>query len=668
MPVTIDTKAAGKVDLTAEVGKSTAVGREFDADLRGTRGVKIYDEMRRRDPDVATGLRAIRWVLGQVGWRVDTGGGEQSDEEAKSFLESCLEDMSHTWRDFIDEALTCLPFGWAWHEVVYKIRNGAKGDPMSLYDDGRLGWRKIPLMPQSSLARWELDAEGGVKAMVQFALDANPRDNGKSWERVIPIEKSVLFRLDRECNDPEGVSLLGPCYLPWYKKKMIEEIEAIGIERDLTGVLIIHLPVNATQTDKDKAVDLLEQFKADDMTGFVAPRHGSGDHEKWGFEIINSPGSKSIDTDKVISRYQMAIVRSFLAQFLMLGQGSAGSWALSRDHRGMFELALSAILRSLEETVNRFLVPPLFRYNDFGQLTALPQLRAGRVGKADMDTFGKMLADLVGAGVLTPDRDLEVFVREEMELPALAEAAPKETPEETGRQAAEPMEGLPDPDDDALWERLERESDQEMREAERRTAAEILLRFARPYNYERTRQRLAEVLKGDMQGYAGRLRAGEILPDQWSSLSVERLRKASISGYRLGVAQARGIVPSKVKLTKEQRRGVVDVMRDQERYFGEFEAKVLSQWDVGEAFTTAVDARAGLYSGTVRSASMQAQAETLAGVPLQWVRHKQDSCETCLANEGKVRTGAAWQAGGVLPAHGTKCNGNCGCSLVVATG
>lgn len=435
MAMDLATEIAGKVKLTAEIGRAGpqvvggAVYEEFDPDVRGLRGVRVYDEMRKNDPIVATGLRAIKWVIGQVTWRVEPGGQEDADKEAASFLETCMRDMSLTWTDVIQDALSCLAFGWAFMEVVYKQRNGSKGDSPSLYDDGKLGWRKLALIAQDTLREWKLDPEGGIQGLVQSV----PWAVGQKGDRVIPIEKAVLFRLDKERNNPEGTSLLRSVYLPWYKKKQIEEIEAIGIERDLTGVLIIRPPMGATEADKNKAVDLLEQFKADDMTGFVAPQFGPGEHERWSFEIINSPGSKSIDTDKTIQRYQLEIMRAFLAQFLMLGQGGAGSWALSRDQRGMFELAIGSIVQSLEETINRFLVPPLFRFNDFGQLAALPQIKAGRVARADMERFGNALTGLVQVGVLTADESLERFVRDEMELPALVERTEKPKPEETGQ-------------------------------------------------------------------------------------------------------------------------------------------------------------------------------------------------------------------------------------------
>lgn len=685
MPGSIKTESGEPVKLTAEIGYAGAehyggyLHEEWDPDLRGLRGVKIFDEMRRNDPTVAVGLRLIKWMLGKVVWSVEKGGETPADEEAALFVESCRDDCSHTWSKLIRDALTCLDFGFAWLEVVFKQRNGPKGEPPSRYDDGRIGWRKISLIPHNTLSRWDIDEHGGIRAMVQ-----QPSVFGYAGEVTIPIEKSILFRLDDERNNPEGLSLLRAAYLPWYLKKNLQEIEAIGMERDLTGVLIINMPVNATADDRNKARELLEQYKADDMTGFIAPTFGPGEHERWRFEIIASPGSKSIDTDKIIQRYQVEIARTFLAQFLMLGQAAIGSFALSKDQSNIFEVALGAILQNLEETMNRFMVPMLFRLNDFGKLTALPQLKPGKISRGDVEKFALALKALTEAGLLTPNVELERFIRQEVELPALpedAEAAPEEDTgdeeelaKEGGKQQREPKKGaekdddqiieLPDPNDDDLWERLERESNKRLGKTVKRTVNELFSFARKPYDYEGKIQERQTQFRADMRDLAQQLREGQISQAAWQQRSREKILVNTLDGYRLGVAQTQGLPPSKVKLTPTQRKQANEAIGEQYKYFAEFGKTVKGKLDAGDELTSAIDARANLYGGSVRSASSQAQLDEQGEKKLRWVRNKNDSCETCLGNEGKVKTAKEWKEGGVWPSRGTKCNGQCGCSLL----
>jgi hypothetical protein len=58
----------------------------------------------------------------------------------------------------------------------------------------------------------------------------------------IPIEKMLLFRTTVQRNNPEGRSMLRTAYRPWRNKKRIEEIEGVGIERDLAGLPMARIP------------------------------------------------------------------------------------------------------------------------------------------------------------------------------------------------------------------------------------------------------------------------------------------------------------------------------------------------------------------------------------------------------------------------------------------
>jgi hypothetical protein len=82
------------------------VDEEFLPALRGRKAIKVYQEMSLNDPMVGALLFAIDKLLREVEWKVLPP--EQSDEGAKAqeFLESCMEDMSHSWDDLISEILS----------------------------------------------------------------------------------------------------------------------------------------------------------------------------------------------------------------------------------------------------------------------------------------------------------------------------------------------------------------------------------------------------------------------------------------------------------------------------------------------------------------------------------------------------------------------------------
>jgi len=397
------------------------VEEEFDPQLRGIRAVRTFDEMRRVDPDVGAILTSIGMIIHSADWQVLPGGETPQDEEAAGFLETCMGDMSHSWDDFIDEALSMFPFGWAYFEIVYKQRQGAAADPPSQYEDGRVGWRKIALRGQETLHEWRFDDAGGLQGMVQ-------RCAPDFQERVVPIEKAVLFRPRHEKGNPEGWSILRTAYRPYFIRKNLEEIEVIGAERDLTGVLKLYLPQNASDADMETAKMILETYKQDDQAGLALKRNGPTPELQWDAELMASPGAGKVDMDKAIQRYSVAIARSVLAQFLTLGSGRMGSWALSRDHKELFHLAVNGWLNVIQETINRFLVTKLFRLNDFGQLTALPRIAHSDIGDVDLKTLGAYVAQLGQIGVPVYDRPATDYLRSKGGLPPLPEGEEEEKP------------------------------------------------------------------------------------------------------------------------------------------------------------------------------------------------------------------------------------------------
>lgn len=100
------------------------IDEEFLPALRGRKAVKVYREMSTNDSMVGALLFAIDKLIREVDWEVIPSDQSEEATKAAEFLESCKDDMSHSWDDLIGEILSMLPYGWSWHEVVYKKRMG----------------------------------------------------------------------------------------------------------------------------------------------------------------------------------------------------------------------------------------------------------------------------------------------------------------------------------------------------------------------------------------------------------------------------------------------------------------------------------------------------------------------------------------------------------------
>lgn len=437
--------ASPMVELGATGLKRSAgyLNEEFLPALKGRKAVGIYREMSDNDPIIGALLFAVDRLLRQLEWRVEPASQSKEDKDAAEFLESCMEDMSHTWDDFISEILTMLPYGWAMHEVVYKKRVGPwekDAKKRSKYTDGKIGWRKIPIRSQETLQRWVFDDTGGVKAMVQLAPP-------KYETTVLPIERCLLFRVTTIKNNPEGRSFLRNAYRPWFYKKRLEEIEGIGVERDLAGLPVAKVPhdyLSAKKgTDKAKMVDafrkMVRSVRRDEQEGIVIPAAYDQDTKQplFDFQLLTSGGSRSFNTSEIIQRYEQRMLMTVLADFIMVGHEGTGSYALHTDKSGLFRASINSIAQAIADVLNRYAVPRLFAVNGM-KLEKLPEFKPGDVDPPDLGQLGQFMGAMATAGVQWfPDPELEKFIRSAARLPDLDES--KEASLETQQKQADIM-------------------------------------------------------------------------------------------------------------------------------------------------------------------------------------------------------------------------------------
>lgn len=403
------------------------IDEEFLPALRGRKAVQVFTEMSKNDPIVGSLLFTIDKLLRQVTWRVESADNTPGQSQASDFVEECMDDMSHTWDDMIADILTCIVYGWSWHEIVYKKRVGPwESDPKkkSKYTDGKIGWRKIPIRSQETMLRWIFDDHGGIKGLVQLAPPYYQTT-------VLPIERSLLFRISTAKGNPEGVSLLRTAYRPWFFKKRLEEFEAIGVERDLAGMPVAKIPasyMDAPTGSREQKVfaafkKLVSNVRRDEHDGLVLPIQYDRNTKQplFDFELLSAGGSRTFDTNALITRYEQRILMTTLADFILVGHEGTGSYALHVDKTGIFRAALNSITSSIADTFNRHAIPRLFALNGW-KLDTLPKIVPNNVDPPDLTQLSSFMAAMGNLGMeWFPDPDLEKFLREVAGLPELPE-------------------------------------------------------------------------------------------------------------------------------------------------------------------------------------------------------------------------------------------------------
>lgn len=413
---------------------------EFLSELRGRKGAEVFTEMSNNDETIGAILFAIEMLVRQASWNVEPGGSTAKDREAAEFVKSCMDDMQQTWIDTISEILSFLTYGWSFHEIVYKRRMGRTKDnrTSSKYDDGLIGWMKLPIRSQETLYQWEYDDQDNLIGMTQMPLP----DFGLI---TIPMNKAMLFRTRSRKDNPEGRSILRTAYRSWYFKRRIQEIEGIGIERDLAGLPVITTPEGMDIWDKDdedmNAIRagleaMVKNIRRDSTEGLVLPFG-------YTFELTSTGGSRQFDTNSIIARYDTKISQTVLADFIQLGHESVGSFALSSDKTNLFSMAICAFLDIICQTFNSQGIPALIDINGdhFAGVTDYPRLTHGDIEDVDLATMATYIKDMTSIGVIIPDESLEDYVRQLGKLPKrTTDTVPMEARRAAQQQGNEPPE------------------------------------------------------------------------------------------------------------------------------------------------------------------------------------------------------------------------------------
>jgi hypothetical protein len=392
------------------------VQTDFMPQLNWPQAGKVYEEMSKNDPSIGAIIYMSKQLVRRAKWHVKPMGVTPRDMEAAKFLESCMSDMETGWNEFIGEVLTMMVYGWSYHEVVYKIRGGKSKDKRlySKYGDGKIGWRKLPGRAQRTCYGWEINQDtGDIEALKQQAAPDYKM-------RCIPIGKALHFKIENDYGNPYGRSLLRNAYRPWFFKKRIEEIEGIGIERDLAGLPVLIPPpeVNIWDSDdpemiklKNLSENLVKTIRRDQTEGVVHPNG-------WELKLLSTGSRRQFDTNQILNRYDQRIAITLLADIVMLGADKVGSFALAEVKKSLLSSSLETLLDGIAETINRQEVPRILELNGFDDLEEPPQIISDEVETPDLEQLSKILTAMNGVGMKVNDPELEDFLRKIASMPA----------------------------------------------------------------------------------------------------------------------------------------------------------------------------------------------------------------------------------------------------------
>ena len=429
----LDAANFGHVDDTAftELGASpasnygTVVTQEYNPELIGQNAVRTWDKMRKGDAAVRSSLRVIKAPLLAAEWYFEPAADTDQDKMIARFVTEAANSMSRTWIQTLWESLLMLDYGYMAFEKVFKMAQW-RDTPTNSRDKQVITWKKWGPRHPINTVGWQWDEYGGPVALLQ---NVNPH----GYEvQPIPIDKLVVFTLDEEGNNPEGISILRSAYSHWFYKHNLYKIDAIQKERHGIGIPHVELPPNYTADDKKFARELVRNLRSNEKAGVVTP-------PGWIVDFIEPKGNQ-VDVLASALHHSTMIEVNVLAQFLTVGNVGKGNASTASAQEDIFVKSIHYLADLVCSVVNKFAIPELVRYNF--DVEQFPKLKVRRIGDTtDMRALSVAMRNLVEAKLITPDPETEIWLRNYLDLPM----APKEAIAQTVGDRLAALPGAGDP-------------------------------------------------------------------------------------------------------------------------------------------------------------------------------------------------------------------------------
>ena len=338
---------------------------------------------------------------------------EPTDEDVKraDIINSMMHDMDDSWEDFVKDAISSLIYGFSVHEKVFRKRYTSNG---SLYNDGYIGWKKLPIRSQESIDRFVFSEDGneiiGVKQNLSRLNSLMGRyANRAETDVVLPRSKFLLFRTGNHRGDPYGVSPLRDAYLSWKFLTAMEDMEATGVAKDLQGLPVLSVPAEYMSASASPEViairqyyeNLLRNLQVGEQSAVMLPMiyDEVSKLPLFKLDLLSVDGKKNYDISKIKEYYKAMIFTSLFSGILTLGDTSTGSFALGSIKNSMSGAYAYRILQDITSVLNRDLLRHTFQLNGW-PLDRVGSFDFDGLEDTDLDTYGKSIQRMAATGML----------------------------------------------------------------------------------------------------------------------------------------------------------------------------------------------------------------------------------------------------------------------------
>lgn len=356
---------------------------------------------------VASVLSAVNTIAGQADFYLDSY--DQSDTHLgrKKFVEQCLfYDMKTSFNQVVKDFLTATQYGFSILEKVFRERRYTEG---SLYDDGKIGIKYLPLRSQKSIEDFKYDdMNRELKSVVQ-TLTSNGTGSLITLKKTsidLPADRIMLFKVNSSSNYPYGRSPLADAYMSWRVLEELRGIETVSANRNLNGIPHLSCPSEIMDESSDDPEDKARVFKlkqqmsrvsSGEQTYVITPSdrydQTEGASAQYDFKVVTGSSSHLTALGSIINRYKNEVFQAMCADILTIDDGQSASSSLTTNKQTMFNMFVEARLREFIEVINSDLIPDLFARNGW-DITKTPKLKYDRVEKLTVAEMAKAIQQL----------------------------------------------------------------------------------------------------------------------------------------------------------------------------------------------------------------------------------------------------------------------------------
>ena len=404
---------------------------ELKAELNWPRSINTFRDMSYHSA-VNAPLTLFENIISKAIWtyKPPADATEEEKEQAK-IINQMMQDMEQPWSEFIRDVLSSNVFGFSVHEKVFRKRYKANG---SLYDDGIIGWKKLPIRVQESISKFIFSEDGneiiGVQQNLSAINDIYNRLSKRSNLINIPRSKFLLFRTGKHRGDPFGKSPLRDAYLAWRFLTALEELEATGVAKDLNGLPVLYLPAQYLATDAPPEVqairlyyeNVMRNLQMNEQSAVILPQVIDPESKQPMFklDLLSVDGKKNFDISKIKEYYKNLIFTSLFADVLQMGQSSTGSFALGSIKNSLSGAYAERLIANIAEVLQNDLIKQTYILNGWNE-SRIGKFDFDGIEPADLDTFSSAIMRMGASGYVPKTLEVINAVLSNLGIDALPE-------------------------------------------------------------------------------------------------------------------------------------------------------------------------------------------------------------------------------------------------------